>query len=141
MLATVIDSVIIVLLIGSIAYGYMVSRKVRSLMATQEVQLLNAQLEQENQSRVLEQKIQQAYLDVSAAQARYQAAAEQLVALEAAREYAQKRLDAGAINFVTYMETVNAQTQAAAERLQAKYTYLTATKVLDLYQGKPITFE
>lgn len=34
MLATVIDSVIIVLLIGSIAYGYMVSRKVRILMAT-----------------------------------------------------------------------------------------------------------
>ncbi|MFT6676414.1 MAG: hypothetical protein ACJAVM_002618 [Sulfitobacter sp.] len=34
MLATIIDSVIIVLLLGSIAYGYSVSRKVRMLMAT-----------------------------------------------------------------------------------------------------------
>lgn len=34
MMATIIDGVIIVLLIGSITYGYLVSRKVRLLMAT-----------------------------------------------------------------------------------------------------------
>ena len=34
MLAAIIDAVIIVLLIGSITYGYLVSRKVRLLMAT-----------------------------------------------------------------------------------------------------------
>lgn len=34
MLAAIIDGVIILLLIGSISYGYMVSRKVRVLMAT-----------------------------------------------------------------------------------------------------------
>ena len=34
MMATIIDGVIIVLLVGSIAYGYSVSRKVRQLMAT-----------------------------------------------------------------------------------------------------------
>ena len=33
-MATIIDSVIILLLIGSISYGYLVSRKVRLLMAT-----------------------------------------------------------------------------------------------------------
>jgi hypothetical protein len=33
-MATIIDCVIILLLIGSITYGYMVSRKVRLLMAT-----------------------------------------------------------------------------------------------------------
>lgn len=33
-MATIIDGVIIVLLIGSITYGYLVSRKVRLLMAT-----------------------------------------------------------------------------------------------------------
>lgn len=34
MMATIIDGVIIVLLVGSIGYGYSVSRKVRQLMAT-----------------------------------------------------------------------------------------------------------
>ena len=115
--------------------------QVRSLMASQEVQMMNAQLEKENQELVLERKIQQAYLDVTASQARYKAAEQQLIALKEARGYAQKRFDAGAINFVTYMETVNAQTQAESELLQSKYNYIITTKILDLYQGKPITFE
>ena len=64
-----------------------------------------------------------------------------MIALSEAQTFAQKRFDAGVIDFYVYMETVNNKTRAESELLQAKYDFIVKTKILDLYQGKPLTFD
>lgn len=115
--------------------------QVRGLMESQRVQMLNTQLEKENQELILYKTIQQAHLDVVASQAKYKATEEQVIATEEALAYAQKRFDAGVIDFVSFMEILNNKTRADSELLQAKYDFILKMKILDLYQGKPLTFE
>jgi len=88
----------------------------------------------------LTQKIQQAYLDVVSAVNKYSAVQEQLISLKENFKMAQIRYDAGALDFFSFHETLNNQTKASSELLQAKYDFLFKRKILDLYLGKTLSF-
>jgi outer membrane protein len=61
--------------------------------------------------------------------------------LQKAFEDAQKKFNLGAITSLDYTTAQNNLSKAQSELLQAKYRYIFRLKVLDLYQGKPLTLQ
>jgi outer membrane protein len=100
----------------------------------------NAKLDVENTRNNLIKEIQQAYLDAQAAKARYEASAEQLLYLEETLKYMENKYQSGLVDFYAFSEVLNNRTQAQVERLTARYDYILKVKILDLYQGKELTF-
>lgn len=99
-----------------------------------------AQLRVKSEELDLYRTVQQAHLDARAADARYAASQTQTESLTEALRYAQARYDAGMMDFVAYLEVLNNHTGAAVERSQAQYDRVLKRKILDIYQGKPLTF-
>jgi outer membrane protein len=87
----------------------------------------------------LMQDVYTAYNDANAAGQRYVAAKQSVDALEKAFGYTDKKFEAGLVNFFEYINSKNTFTRAQSELLQAKYEYIFKLKILDFYQGKPIT--
>ena len=96
----------------------------------------NAQLSRNE----LRQKIQQAYADATASQKKFTAAKKQLNAFERAYRNAEIRFNNGIMNNTDFSVAKNNYTKAQSDIIQAKYDYIFKLKILDFYQGKPITF-
>ncbi|MCS7029258.1 MAG: TolC family protein [Bacteroidia bacterium] len=111
---------------------------VRMNVSNARLEVINQEIQLKAVQNQLIKDIQQAYIDVQNAQERYRSLEEQVKALEKAYQYAQKRFEAGAINSVDLLTTQNNWQRARSELLQAKYTLIFRSKVLDFYQGKPI---
>ena len=60
-------------------------------------------------------------------------------ALKESFKYTQQRFDVGMINSLDYNTAKNNLVKAESNLLQAKYEYVFKIKVLDYYQGKPIS--
>lgn len=99
-----------------------------------------AELRVKSEELDLYRTVQQAHLDARAADARYAASKTQTESLTEALRYAQARYDAGMMDFVAYLEVLNNHTRAAVERTQSQYDRVLKRKILDIYQGKPLTF-
>ncbi len=99
----------------------------------------NAQLQSEMAKQDLYQTIQQSYTDARAAEKRFIAATNQLTSFELAFTNAQKRFDAGILNTTDFNVSKNNFARAQSDLIQAKFDYIFRLKVLDFYQGKPIT--
>ena len=84
--------------------------------------------------------IQQAHLDAKAADAKFAATLAQNESLNEALRFAQARYDAGMLDFLAYLEVLNNHTRAEIEQTQAQYDRILKRKILDLYQGKPLSF-
>ena len=100
----------------------------------------NARLELKNKENGVIKKIQQAYLDVKAAKAKHAAALQQLETTRQSFNSAETQYNLGRVNFYTYLETMNSNSKAQIELLQAKYDFFIKLKILDIYQGKPLSF-
>ena len=87
----------------------------------------------------LYKEIQQAHADALAALKQYLAATKAVASMEEAFRYTEQRYEVGLINFVDYSTAKTQLTAAQSELLQAKFTYIFNTKVLDFYNGRPIT--
>lgn len=83
--------------------------------------------------------IQQAYADAIAANKRLNATEKSVDALEQSFNYTQQRFDVGIAVSYDYTVAKNNLARARSEYLQAKYDYIFKTKVLEFYQGKPLT--
>jgi len=83
--------------------------------------------------------IQQAYADALAAQKRFDATKRQLAAFAQAFRNAEIRFNNGLINPTDYNVAKNNFVKAQSDLVQAKYQYTFKLKVLDFYQGKPIS--
>ena len=44
------------------------------------------------------------------------------------------------LDFLAYLEVLNNHTRAEIEQTQAQYDRILKRKILDLYQGKPLSF-
>lgn len=97
--------------------------------------LLALQLEKNN----LRQKIQQAYNDANASLKKYQASKKAVDAMEESFKYMEQKYNVGAVTTTEYNDSKNKLTKAKSDLLQSKYDYVFKLKVLDFYQGKPIT--
>ncbi len=110
-------------------------------------QVANARIANENakyaaigvRNRVI-QDVEQAYVNVRAAAQRYQATLSQVQSLQEAFRMTEQRFNVGAVNAVDYNLARNNLNQAETDLIQAKFDYIFKTKILDFYQGKPLTF-
>jgi outer membrane protein len=106
----------------------------RSLIGVQQ-----AQLNAEQVRLTLRQNIQQAYADATAAQRKFSAARRQVEAQTTSYRNAEIRFNNGLLNGTEFNITKNNLTAAESTMIQAKYEYIFRRKVLDFYQGKPLT--
>jgi outer membrane protein len=97
---------------------------------------LNLQLQKDN----LRKTIQQAFNDASASLKKYQASKKAISAMEESFKYTDQKYSVGAVTATDYNDAKNKLAKAKSDLLQAKYDYVFKLKVLDFYQGKPITF-
>lgn len=100
----------------------------------------NVQLNHDNAQNELYRAIMQARQDAVAAQAQYRANQEQLSSLNKALEYAEKRYEAGVLDFYSLREFINNKTSAEVDLVRSQYDYVLKIKVLDLYEGKQLRF-
>jgi outer membrane protein len=101
------------------------------------VEIANNNLEREKQK--VRQDIESAYADATAAYKRYTSTQKSLTSLQEAFDYAQKRFDVGMINAVDYNVAKTNLAKAQSDLVRAKYEYIFRMKILDFYQGIPIT--
>lgn len=104
-----------------------------------EVTKLNSELQLEQTKNTLTNLIQQAYLDLVNAQSQYRAARENLIALNNSFEFSKNRYESGTIDFVTYLQNLNAKNQGAFQLSNAKYAFLLRDFVLKLYMGEQVS--
>ncbi|MDR1454542.1 MAG: TolC family protein [Tannerella sp.] len=113
--------------------------EVRNSVRSARVAIVNRELMVENAKKALYKEIQQAYFNATAAQEKYVASGK---AVEAGREaftYAEERYAAGKSSVFEYGEARTRYAQSLSEQAQAKYNFLFRAKILDFYNGKPIT--
>lgn len=87
----------------------------------------------------LKADIQRALADAKAARKQYEAAQKRIVAQEAAFQNTEQRYQAGTSNAFEYNTARNNVAAAQALLISAKYDYLFKLKILDFYQGKPLS--
>jgi outer membrane protein len=113
--------------------------RTRNNVQLSKIGLRNAELNTSIAKNQLRQNIMQAYTDAIGAQKRFVAAKKQLEAFEQAYKNAEIRLNNGLINNVDFNVARNNLVKAQSDIIQAKYDYTFRLKILDFYQGKPIT--
>jgi outer membrane protein len=114
--------------------------QVRSNVSIAVVNAKRAQLNAQESRNQLRQTIEQAYADAKAAFRRYIATQNQLLALREAFRATEQRYNVGAINAQDFNIARNNLYSAESNFLQAKYELIFKVKILDFYQGKPLTF-
>jgi outer membrane protein len=85
------------------------------------------------------QNIESAYNDALAASKSFDATRKQVQALEESFRVIQSQYNIGAVNFTDFQIANNNLVRAKSDLIRAKYQYIFRIKVLDFYQGKPIT--
>ena len=98
-----------------------------------------ASLRAEQARLTLRQSIEQAAADARAAQLQYAASKRQVAALTLTQRNSEIRFNNGLLNGTEFNITKNNLTFAESNRIQAKYSFIFRRKVLDFYQGKPLT--
>jgi outer membrane protein len=84
--------------------------------------------------------IAQAYADAQGSLNKYASAKTALEASQQSFMYAEQKFNAGALNSFDYNNSKNRVIKANADMLNSKYDFIFKLKVLDYYQGKPLTF-
>ncbi|MFZ7182872.1 MAG: TolC family protein [Bacteroidota bacterium] len=102
--------------------------------------LEQARISREQTRKTLYKSVQQAVTDAHAASARYESGNRSLSALERSFEENRKRFEVGAISTYDFLLVQNNLARTRATALQNKYDFLFRLKVLDFYQGKPLSF-
>lgn len=113
----------------------------RTAIARAKINRQSSELALEASKNQLQYTIQQAHADAKAALKQYNASLRTVEALNQSLEYAQKRFDVGLLNATDFNETKTRLASAQSDMLRAKYDYIFKLKVLDFYQGKPITLK
>ena len=102
---------------------------------------INAELMLQDEKNQLYASVQQAYNDAVAARRQFDASDKSVKATEKAFEYAEQRYKVGLMNSLEFNTALNNMSRSRSELLRSKYDYIFKMKVLDFYQGKPITFD
>jgi outer membrane protein len=99
----------------------------------------NANLNLQLQQLQLRKTIQQAYADANAALIKYHATKKTVEATQESFKYTEQKFNVGLLNSLDYNDAKNKLIKAESDLLQSKYDYIFKVKVLDFYQGKPLT--
>ncbi len=113
--------------------------QVQTNVKNAKLNLQNYQYQLQLTKNTLYKEIQQSHADAVAALKRYLSATKAVASTEEAFRYTEQRYEVGLMNFVDYSTAKTRLTSAQSELLQAKFEYIFKTKVLDFYNGRPIT--
>ena len=83
--------------------------------------------------------IEQVYTNALAALNRYLSSEKAVASMKEAFRYTEEKFNVGMINSVEYNQSKTNLTNAQSDLVQAKYEYIFRTKILDFYNGVPIT--
>jgi outer membrane protein len=112
---------------------------IRNNVRQNRVAIINQELMMENSKKTLYKDIQQAFFMAVAAQDKYAASEKSVAASREALTYAEERYAAGKSTVFEYNESKTKYAQSLSEQAQSKYNYIYRTKILDFYNGMPIT--
>jgi outer membrane protein len=115
--------------------------EVRNGVRSARVAIRNRELMMEGSKKTLYKEIQQAYLSAVSAGKQYVSVTRSVEASREAFTYAEERYAAGKSSVFEYNESKTKYAQSLAEQAQAKYDFIFRAKILDFYNGKPITLE
>lgn len=113
--------------------------QVRNGVRSARINILNRELALENSKKVLYKEIQQAYYNATASQEKYIASAKAVDAGKEAFAYAEEKYKTGKSSVYEFNEAKTKYAQSLAEQAQAKYNFIFRAKILDFYNGNPIT--
>ncbi len=115
--------------------------QVNNQISNAHLNILSSQYQLENSKNMLYKNIQQAYADAKASLKRYKASEKALIAMEESFKYTEQRFEVGLVNTVDYNSAKNQLRNTKSELIQSKFDYIFKTKILDFYQGKPISMD
>ena len=97
------------------------------------------ELELQQAKNQVNETVKQAFFDANAAKKKYNANVKAVNATKESFKYSTKRYEVGSINGVEYNQSKTNLARAEADLVQAKYDYLFKFKILEFYQGKPLS--
>ena len=100
--------------------------------------IINSQLILEQAKNQLKKEIHLAYADAKASFLKYQATQKSLSSLQLAFENIERKYNLGMLTALDYNTAKNNLVTAQSELLQAKYSYLFNSRILDFYRGLDI---
>lgn len=115
--------------------------QVRNSVRSARINIHTQELKMENTKKALYKEIQQAYYNATAAQDKYTASDKSVLASKEAFSYAEERYASGKSTVFEYSEAKTKYAQSLSEQAQSKYNFIFRTKILDFYNGTPITLQ
>jgi len=112
----------------------------RTQITNAKLSILNARLAIQDTRQQVYKQIEQAYADAVASYNKYLAAKKSLTAQKKAFEYMQKKFNVGMATTVDFNNAKSSLFKARSDMIRNKYEFVFKLKVLDFYQGRPITF-
>jgi len=113
----------------------------RNNISRSKIQVLDAQYNLESGKQQLLKDVQTAYADAVAAKNSYEAALKAVSSYEKSFNDGQLKFNAGLITSLDFITLKNNYAKSQSDLLRAKYQYIFKLKVLDFYQGKPLTLQ
>jgi outer membrane protein len=107
---------------------------------TAKLQVLNSKYSYDLARQQLYKTIVQAYADAQASLNKFASAKTALEASQQSFTFAEQKFNAGSVSSFDYNNAKNRVLKSQADLLNAKYDFIFKLKVLDYYQGKPLTF-
>jgi outer membrane protein len=124
----------------SLAIPIYSNRQIKSNIERARVNALLTQLNEQDIKLQLRTTIEQSYTDLKNSIKKYEATKEQIAAAELAYKNMERKYKVGMATAIDFLIEKNAFYQAQSNGIQAKYDYIFKSKILDFYQGVPITF-
>lgn len=115
--------------------------QVRTQVQRAKLEMQSAQLGERQVKDRLRNDIHQAYATARAAGLRYISAERNQSAAQTAFNYAEERFNIGLMNAVDYNIARNNLVIAETELINSKYEFIFQLKILDFYEGKPLTLD
>jgi len=112
---------------------------VRNQVRSARLNIQSRQFALDNAKKSLYKGIRTAYLNAMASQEKYGSSEKAVLASQESFVYAQEKYEVGKISVFEFTEAKTRLLQSQSEQIQAKYNYIFRTKILDFYNGIPIT--
>lgn len=131
---------------GSETLGFTLSVPLFNRFATRNgvkqarLQISMQELALDNARQKLYKEIEQAYYKAIAAHKKFISSGKSVDAARISFEYEQKKYDAGKSTVFEYSDAKTKYEKSLSEQVQARYDFLFRSKVLDFYNGKPLSF-
>lgn len=123
----------------SVAIPIFQKKQIKTNVAQAKIGYQNAELREIDTKNQLRKEIEQVCVDVLSAQIEYEANTESYSAYQESYELAQEKFNNGLINSVDFLFERNNLITAESQLLQSKFNLIFSYKILDFFQGNPIS--